>query len=107
MPARKNTRGLWKYTWFNSLYRSPLKICFRFSEWERIKVGRNHFIHFNLLVYMSAKISTRTGQTAKVSGQYRPSGSRKEITLSKGDRVPPYSGEAKSFTLVDKTKHKR
>lgn len=56
---------------------------------------------------MTAKISTRTGQTAKVSGQYRPSGSRKEITLSKGDRVPPYSGEAKSFTLVDKTKHKR
>ncbi len=56
---------------------------------------------------MIAKISTRTGQTTKVSGQYRPSGAKSEITLSRGDRVPPYSGKAKSFTLVDKTKHKR
>jgi len=56
---------------------------------------------------MGNQTKTKTGQTAKVSGQYRPSGTRTEITLSKGDRVPPYSGEAKSFTLVDRTKHKK
>lgn len=50
---------------------------------------------------------TSTGKPAPASGQYRPSGTKREITLSKGDRVPPYGGEAKTFTLVDKTKHKR
>ena len=53
-----------------------------------------------------SKVKTRTGQTAKVSGQYRPAGTTKEITLSGGDRVPPYGGKAKIFTLVDRTKHK-
>ncbi|MFA6417076.1 MAG: hypothetical protein WCW61_02685 [Patescibacteria group bacterium] len=52
------------------------------------------------------KVQVSTGGVAKVSGQYRPASSRKEITLSRGDRVPPYEGEAKKFTLVDKTKHK-
>lgn len=51
-------------------------------------------------------IKVSTGEKARVSGQYRPAGSRKEITLSRGDRVPPYDGEAKKFTLVDPTKHK-
>lgn len=56
---------------------------------------------------MANRTTTRTGAKAPRSGQYRPSGERTEITLSKGDRVPPYDGEAKRFTLVDKTKHKR
>jgi len=51
-------------------------------------------------------VRTKTGRVAPVSGQYRPAGTKHEITLSKGDRVPPYSREAKSFTLVDKTKNK-
>jgi len=50
---------------------------------------------------------TRTGKVATMSGQYRPVGSKNEITLSKGDRVPPYQGRAKTFVLVDKTKHKK
>ncbi len=50
---------------------------------------------------------TSTGHKAPASGQYRPKGTRSEITLSKGDRVPPYDGQAKKFVLVDKTKHKR
>jgi hypothetical protein len=54
-----------------------------------------------------SKIKVRTGQTTKVSGQYSPTGTKKEITLSGGDRVPPYDGKAKIFTLVDKTKHKK
>lgn len=53
---------------------------------------------------MKTKIVTRTGQKAPISGQYRPVGTRDEITLSKGDRVPPYRRDAKKFVLVDKTK---
>ncbi len=49
----------------------------------------------------------KTGGTASKSGQYQPSGTRQEITLSKGDRVPPYGGRAQTFVLVDKTKHKK
>ncbi len=54
---------------------------------------------------MKKKIITRTGQKSPASGQFRPSGTKYEITLSKGDRVPPYKGEAKRYVLVDKTKH--
>ena len=53
---------------------------------------------------MANKIAT--GGTAKISGQYKVPGMKREITLSKGDRVPPYGGKAQTFTLVDKTKHK-
>jgi hypothetical protein len=49
----------------------------------------------------------KTGGTASYSGQYRVSGMKQEITLSKGDRVPPYGGKAGIFVLVDKTKHKK
>lgn len=51
-----------------------------------------------------AKPKVHTGQKAPVSGQYQPKGTKDEITLSKGDRVPPYHGRAKNFVLVDKTK---
>jgi len=82
-----------------------LKICpAGFQSWERIKVGRFYLIHSLIPKSMSSKV--KTGGIAKVSGQYRPAGTRHEITLSRGDRVPPYSGEAKTFKLVDKTKHK-
>lgn len=49
----------------------------------------------------------KTGGTTPVSGQYQVSGKKQEITLSKGDRVPPYGGKAQKFVLVDKTKHKK
>jgi hypothetical protein len=48
----------------------------------------------------------KTGGVAPKSGQYLVSGTKREITLSKGDRVPPNGGKAKVFVLVDKTKHK-
>lgn len=54
-----------------------------------------------------AKIIARTGHPAPKSGQYRPSGSRREITLSRGDVTPPNNfGVRHKFTLVDETKHK-
>lgn len=48
----------------------------------------------------------KTGQKAPVSGQYRPVGSKSEITLVQGKRVPPTSSGVTKFTLVDQTKHK-
>ena len=53
------------------------------------------------------RVITQTGGTANVSGQYQPKGTKQEITLSKGDRVPPYHGKAKEFKLVDATKHSK
>lgn len=56
---------------------------------------------------MDNKIIAHTGGYTPVSGQYRPSGGTNEITLSKGERVPPNNvGVRQSFTLVDTTKHK-
>lgn len=52
---------------------------------------------------MSTKI--KTGQKVPVSGQYRPTGSKTEVTLVQGKRVPPTTKGITTFTLVDKTKH--
>lgn len=51
-------------------------------------------------------VKVKTGGVAPVSGQYQVSGAKREITLTKGVRVPPSGGEAHTFVLVDKTKHK-
>ncbi len=51
-------------------------------------------------------VKIKTGGKAPKSGQYRVSGMKQEITLSKGERVPPYGRKARTFVLVDKTKHK-
>ena len=50
-------------------------------------------------------IKIKTGQKAPISGQYRPTGSKTEITLVQGKRVPPSVTGATTFVLVDKTKH--
>lgn len=50
----------------------------------------------------------KTGGIAPKSGQYKVEGTKTlEITLTKGERVPPQGGKARTFVLVDKTKHKR
>lgn len=54
-------------------------------------------------------IVVRTGEIAPKSGQYHPAGTppNREITLSRGDRVPPNNqGVQQRFTLVDQTKVK-
>ena len=53
-----------------------------------------------------AKVKTKAGQIAPVSGQYKPDGHKTEITLVAGKRVPPTANGATTFTLVDATKHK-
>lgn len=52
------------------------------------------------------KITVKTGQTVPVSGQYKATGSKTEVTLVQGKRVPPTSAGATKFTLVDRTQHK-
>lgn len=49
--------------------------------------------------------TVKTGQKAPVSGQYRPVGSKTEITLVQGKRVPPTPAGTTKFKLVDQTKH--
>jgi hypothetical protein len=57
---------------------------------------------------MKKKIVLKTGQIATISGQYLAGRTKKEITLIKGDKVPPNrQGKLPKFTLVDRTKHKK
>jgi hypothetical protein len=57
---------------------------------------------------MGKKVTVKTGEKAPTSGQYKGSGTNKEITLVKGKVVPPnVQGGSNKFTLVDKTKHKK
>lgn len=53
-----------------------------------------------------AKTILKTGQVVTKSGQYRPEGSKTEVTLIQGKRVPPTRQGTTKFTLVDPTKHK-
>ena len=62
-------------------------------------------INERLLIIM-AKTTVKTGQIAPKSGQYLPIGSKTEVTLVEGKRVPPTPRGATKFMLVDPTKHK-
>lgn len=52
-------------------------------------------------------MKVKTGQTAPVSGQYKPIGGNTESTFIKGKRVPPSPTTKQEWALVDKTKHKK
>lgn len=49
----------------------------------------------------------KTGEKAPVSGQYRPIGSKTEVTFIKDNKVPPTADGKTKFVLVDKTIHKK
>lgn len=51
--------------------------------------------------------TVKTGNICKTSGQYRPVGSKTEVTLVQGKRVPPTNSGQTKFVLVDQTKHKK
>lgn len=55
---------------------------------------------------MAKSTTVRPGQKAPVSGQYK-GGGKNEITLTKGATVPPTQKKGQTYTLVDKTKHKK
>lgn len=46
----------------------------------------------------------KTGEKAPESGQYRVIGENREVTMVKGNKLPPSKSE---YRLVDKTKHKK
>ena len=50
--------------------------------------------------------SIKTGTICPESGQYKAIGSKTEVTLVKGKKVPPTSTGSTKFILVDTTKHK-
>ena len=49
--------------------------------------------------------TVKTGQIIPVSGQYCSIGSKTEITLVEGKRVPPTDSGTTKFNLVNTTKH--
>lgn len=49
----------------------------------------------------------KTGTICPKSGQYKPVGSKTEVTLVKGKKVPPTSSGSTKFILVDATKHQK
>lgn len=57
---------------------------------------------------MSKKQSTplTPGTTAKVSGQYQNTKTKTEVTVTKGEPLPPTPAKGQGYKLVDKTKHK-
>lgn len=46
------------------------------------------------------------GEIAPVSGQYQNQKTKTEVTVVKGEPLPPTPGKGQGYTLVDKTKHK-
>jgi len=53
-----------------------------------------------------SKNTVKTGEIVPKSGQYKPEGSKTEVTFVQGNKVPPTPKGATKFTLVDPTKHK-
>jgi hypothetical protein len=52
-----------------------------------------------------AKKGLKPGQITPISGQYKSTGTGKEITSTKGKPLPP-GPKGTTYTLVDPTKHK-
>lgn len=59
---------------------------------------------------MSKPSGMKPGQTAPASGQYQEIGPRggkgHEVTVSKGETLPPTQKPGSTFTLVDASKNK-
>ena len=46
------------------------------------------------------------GEKAPVSGQYQNSTTKTEVTVVKGEPLPPTPGKGQEYKLVDPTRHK-
>jgi hypothetical protein len=46
------------------------------------------------------------GEKAPVSGQYQNPTTKTEVTVVKGEPLPPTPGKGQGYKLVDPTKHK-
>ncbi|MCH7651987.1 MAG: YjzC family protein [Nitrospinae bacterium] len=49
----------------------------------------------------------KPGETVPRSGQYKNTGTKREVTAVKGEPFPPTPDSGQEYVLVDKTKHKR
>lgn len=47
------------------------------------------------------------GTKAPASGQYRNNVTRTEVTVVRGEPLPPTPKPGQTYTIADKTKHKR
>ncbi|MHC1781458.1 MAG: hypothetical protein AB9891_01625 [Anaerolineaceae bacterium] len=59
---------------------------------------------------MSKNSIQKSGQKASISGQYeivgpKGGGTGKEVTVVKGEPLPPTPKSGQGFVIVDKTKH--
>lgn len=48
----------------------------------------------------------KPGETAPTSGQYKNPSTNTEVTVVKGEPLPPTPGKGQGYKLVDPTKHK-
>lgn len=56
---------------------------------------------------MASKAKLSPGTKAPESGQYRNNTTRTEVTVVRREPLPPTPKSGQTYTLVDKTKHKR
>ncbi len=49
----------------------------------------------------------KPGMTAPRSGQYENTTTHREVTVTRGEPMPPTPARGQSYKLVDQTKHKR
>ena len=47
------------------------------------------------------------GTKADKSGQYQNTTTKREVTVTRGEPLPPTSGAGQKYKLADATKHKR
>ena len=56
---------------------------------------------------MASKRTFKPGEKARTSGQYRNTGTRREVTVTRGEPFPPTPRKGQGYILVDPTKHKK
>jgi hypothetical protein len=53
-----------------------------------------------------AKKTYSPGQIAPKSGQYKNTSTKTEVTVTKGEPLPPTPKKNQDYVLIDKTRHK-
>lgn len=49
----------------------------------------------------------KPGEIAEISGQYQNTTTKNEVTVTKGEPMPPTPRPGQGYVLVDPTKHKK
>ncbi|MHB8066813.1 MAG: hypothetical protein ACYDIC_02820 [Desulfobaccales bacterium] len=56
---------------------------------------------------MPEKKTFKPGERADVSGQYKNTTTKTEVTVTKGEPIPPTPRPGQRYVLADRTKHKK